>query len=168
MRRAALLCALALCFSAPLLAQEAPISPSPVQATQPEGTPLPSLLETSQLLKARLETRKQQAQTQVESWTNIVSQLQNENENDKKQSTELSDKLAKAEAALAKSQADLTAISNSLDALSTDFASYKKQAENKISALSAEVRTYKTAGKILLAVATLAGGYFGGHALCAW
>lgn len=168
MRRAALLCALALSFSAPLLAQEAPISLSPVQATQPESTPLLNLLETSQLLKTRLETRKAQAQAQVESWTIIEQALRQEIAQGKLDSAASSAKLAKAETELAKSQADLTAISNSLAALSTDFDSYKNKSESKIAALSIEVKAYKTAGGILLAVATLVGGYLGGHALGAW
>jgi chromosome segregation ATPase len=168
MRRAVLFCALALSLSAPLLAQGAPTSSSPAQATHPASSPLPSLIETSQLLKARLETRKAQAQAQAESWQSIEQALRQEIKKGKLDSIASSAKLAQVETELSKSLADLTAISNLLAALSTDFDSYKSKAESKIAALSIEVKAYKTAGGILLSVMAVIGGYYGGHALGVW
>jgi septal ring factor EnvC (AmiA/AmiB activator) len=159
---------LALSSSVPLLAQEGATSSPAMPPSASVPTSLPDLIQTSQLLKARLETRKAQAQAQVESWQSIAEALRKEIALEKQNSAESLAKLAKAEAELSKSQADLKEISKSLDALSTDFDGYKQKSEAKIQALTIENGLYKKAGTALLVLAAGLGAYLGGHALGAW
>jgi|WetSurMetagenome_2_1015567.scaffolds.fasta_scaffold265013_1 chromosome segregation ATPase len=174
MRRVVWCFALLLCFSPLALAQEASTSPGVSISAESSTPPLSNMLSIAQSLKddsttlrQRLETRKTQAQAQVESWQNIVAQLRSENENDKKQSAESSEKLAKAKAELKKSQADLAAISKLLDAskqdtanLSMDFENYKHLAEAEMRSKVRELWLWRAA----TALAVLFGGYEAGRA----
>jgi len=138
-----------------------------------------SSLDDSTTLRQRLELRKTQAEAQVESWRTIVASLKLENETAKRESTDLSDRLAKAEAELQTSQTALMEISILLDAskaasasLSTDFATYKVEAGRGIRAgrlKSGLWRAFGLSGALGLA-GSLAGPALGTDALhgAAW
>jgi chromosome segregation ATPase len=150
--------------------------------TQESQSPTPTLIEIAQLCKdestmlsERLELRKSRAQAQVEIWQTIVNSLTKEKETAQDESTELSGKLAKAEAELVKSQTALTEISKSLGAskaglirLSKDFEDYKKASEDKIAKQKIEIMVYKGIGITISIAGTVYAGYVIGHSYKLW
>lgn len=168
--RAALLCALVLCFSAPLLAQGAPTSShDPQQQTSEQklarlqvifarleaiSLQLDSKLAISEDNSAKLSIELGELKAELSRLREELAEHKQKLMLSEEQSANLEEMLAKSEASLARAE--------------QSFGDYKLQAENKIAALSIEVKAYKTAGGIMLAVAALAGGYFCGHALGAW
>lgn len=143
------LLALCLCLVSvqPLTAQE---SSSPSQMTT---------TELSNLLVSRLEARKIQAEKQVSYWTSIIESLTNEKEKDKQSLIESSALREKAESELKKSQADLMAISISLESLRTDFDKYKNEATGQIRQLERSIRLHK-AVNVTLSIGIVAGGTY--------
>ena len=147
MRRA--LCfglALALCLAS-LSAQSSlplPIS-KPPSASPLTGSPL---VQDCLTLIARLEERKSQADAQVESWQNTVDLLKQEIAQGKQESKELSDKLARAEAALAQSQADLKEISLSLDQSRIALVNLKQSHDAEVQSLNAELWIWRIAAAL--------------------
>jgi len=177
-------CALAgilLCVS--FVSSLAQVQPSDTSTSAPTAQVISSLpsnqnileivqnsLSDSTMLRQRLEARKLQAQNQVDYWQSIVSQLKSENERDKQQSIELSEKLFKAEAELQKSQTDLTAILKSLgelktasDALSADFEFYKAEATKELRSRSLEAGLWRIVG--LAGIGGCGGALFSTRAL---
>ena len=147
MRRA--LCfglALALCLAS-LSAQSS--SPLPI-SNPPSASPQigSHLVQDCLTLIARLEERKSQADAQIESWQNTVALLRQEIANEKTRSKELSDKLVKAEAALAQSQADLKEISRSLDQSRIALANLKQSHDAEVSSLNAELWIWRIAAAL--------------------
>jgi hypothetical protein len=169
-------CALAALLACVLSAWSwAQAGPSPILISPPAAPTMPAAsqpisilgiaqnsLADSQTLVSRLTERKAQALKQIEAWQTIVAALKQEIENDKQNSIDLSAKLAKAEAALATSQAALTETSSSLDAskaafaaLSLDFSAYKAAAEAEIRAHSLALGLWRAGA--LAAVSCVAG-----------
>jgi chromosome segregation ATPase len=158
------------------------ITQSTETQTQESQSQKPSLIETVQLCKddsatllARLELRKAQAQAQVENWKIIEQSLKQEIEQGKQDSTELSDKLAGAQAELVKSQTALTGISKLLEEskadlirLSKDFEGYKKASEDKIAKQKIEIMVYKGIGITISIAGTVYAGYVIGHSYKLW
>jgi chromosome segregation ATPase len=150
--------------------------------TQESSQPNQSLMTTatscrddSTTLVSRLETRQSQAKAQVKNWQIIVDSLTKEKETAKSESTELSAKLAKAEAELLKSQTDLTEISKLLDDsksdvtnLSKDFDDYKQANEAKIAKQAIEIKVYKGVAIGVTIVGAIGCGYLGGKIAGLW
>jgi len=108
------------------------------------------------MLTAQLEERKKQTSEQVANWQAIVEALKSEIAQGKQDSAILSDKLAKAETELAKSQADLTEISRLLEASQIDLVSLRKDFDDYKRNIKAEL----WATRIAAAVFALAAAYF--------
>jgi len=115
-----------------------------------------ALVQDSLMLTAQLEERKKQTSEQVANWQAIVEALKSEIAQGKQDSAILSDKLAKAETELAKSQADLTEISRLLEASQIDLVSLRKDFDDYKRNIKAEL----WATRIAAAVFALAAAYF--------
>lgn len=115
-----------------------------------------SLVSDSQTLVQGLETRKLEAQKQIDYWQTIEAQLKLALEHEKQNSAELSTKLVSVQVELMKLRADLKAILASLDASKKSLVSLQKDFDNYKRSKSAELWiTRGVAGvSILLLVAS--------------
>jgi predicted RNase H-like nuclease (RuvC/YqgF family) len=138
--------ALALCLAS-LSAQSS--SPLPI-SNPPSALPQTglSLVQDCQTLIARLEERKSQAEEQVKSWQNTVNLLKQEIEHGKQESKELSDKLAKAEAALKQSQADLKETLLLLDQSQIELVNLKQSHAAEVRSLNTELWIWRIAAAL--------------------
>jgi hypothetical protein len=156
-----------------------PLTEMPTQESKPlnQGLMLiaTGLQADSMTLTQRLETRKAQEQRQIEYWQNIVSRLQKEKEQGKKESMESLAKLAEAQAELSKSQTALAETSKLLAetkadvvSLSKDFGDYKQANEAKIAKQAVEIMVYRGIAIGVTIVGAVGCGYLGGKIAGLW